>query len=40
MSDLREAGTITGGPAPFSKADRSAYLSTLETLVVRLKRQR
>jgi len=40
MADLREAGAITGGPAPFSKADRSAYLSVLENLVVRLKRNR
>lgn len=38
MADLREAGALTGGPAPFSKANRSAYLSTLENLVVRLKR--
>jgi len=40
MTDLREAGTITGGPAPFSKKDRSMYLSTLENMVVRLKRKR
>jgi len=39
MADLRSAGTITGGPAPFNPSDRSAYLSTLETLVVRLKRR-
>lgn len=40
MADLREAGAITGGPAPFGKKDRSAYLSTLENMVVRLKRER
>ncbi len=28
---LREMGTITGGPAPFSKADRSRFLQALDT---------
>ena len=31
MTQLREAGTITGGPAPFTKRDRSRFLDTLET---------
>jgi hypothetical protein len=30
---LRELGTGGGGPAPFSKADRSKFLSALDTLV-------
>jgi len=30
MTDLREMGEITGGPAPFSKRDRSQFLQTLE----------
>jgi len=30
---LREAGVNTGGPAPFSKADRSRFLNALDALV-------
>lgn len=30
---LREAGIATGGPAPFTKADRSRFLSALNTAV-------
>jgi uncharacterized protein len=30
---LRELGATGGGPAPFSKADRSKFLSALDTLV-------
>lgn len=30
MADLRERGEIVGGPAPFSKADRSRFLQALE----------
>lgn len=33
MRDLREAGTVTGGPRPFAKRDRSAFLNKLETTV-------
>jgi uncharacterized protein len=33
MQSLRETGEITGGPPPFSKADRSAFLNKLETMV-------
>jgi hypothetical protein len=33
MQGLREAGEITGGPRPFSKADRSHFLDRLETTV-------
>ena len=38
MQDLREAGTITGGPRPFSPRDRSEFLQSLERSVSRLKR--
>ena len=38
MADLREAGAVTGGPRPFSKADRSAFLQALDLAIVRLKR--
>lgn len=38
MQDLREAGAVTGGPRPFSRADRSAFLSALDLAFVRLKR--
>ncbi len=30
---LRELGTITGGPAPFGKRDRSRFLASLEEVV-------
>lgn len=33
MQGLRESGEITGGPRPFSKADRSEFLNRLETTV-------
>jgi uncharacterized protein len=39
MQELREAGTITGGPKPFSPKARSAFLSALELAIVRLKRR-
>ncbi|MDB5558658.1 MAG: hypothetical protein JWQ36_1592 [Enterovirga sp.] len=38
MADLREAGAVTGGPKPFSKGDRSAFLQALDLAIVRLKR--
>jgi hypothetical protein len=38
MDDLRAGGEIIGGPKPFSKRDRSAFLSALDLAVVRLKR--
>lgn len=43
MADLRvgAAGNreaITGGPAPFAKADRSRFLEALDTALVRLER--
>ena len=38
MADLRAGGDALGGPAPFSKADRSRFLSALDAALVRLKR--
>ncbi|BBD97079.1 YaiI/YqxD family protein [Sphingobium amiense] len=42
MADLRAGavGDPVGGPAPFSKADRSRFLSALDEALVRLKRGR
>ena len=38
MADLRAgAGDAIGGPAPFSRADRSRFLQALETALERLK---
>lgn len=36
---LRELGQIGGGPAPFNKADRSRFLSALDTMVQAALRQ-
>lgn len=38
MADLRAGGAQLGGPAPFSKADRSRFLSALDLALVRLER--
>ncbi|MBO1361339.1 YaiI/YqxD family protein [Acetobacter sacchari] len=38
MDDLRSTGTITTGSAPFSRADRSTFLSALDRIVVRLRK--
>jgi uncharacterized protein YaiI (UPF0178 family) len=38
MADLRADGTSIGGPPPFSKADRSRFLSALDELLVKMKR--
>ena len=35
MESLRSAGEITGGPKPFSPADRSRFLSALHQAVLR-----
>jgi uncharacterized protein YaiI (UPF0178 family) len=40
MSELREAGEITGGPKPFSQRDRSAFLSALHETIEKIKRSR
>jgi len=38
MADLRAGGDQLGGPAPFSKTDRSRFLQALDTALVRLAR--
>ncbi len=38
MQGLRESGEITGGPRPFSKSDRSAFLNHFETTIQAAKR--
>lgn len=39
MADLRAGGDQVGGAAPFTKADRSRYLSALDEALNRLKRE-
>jgi uncharacterized protein len=39
MTGLRSAGETTGGPRPFSKRDRSGFLSSLDTVIRRLQRK-
>ena len=39
MEHLRATGDVTGGPAPFSKTDRSRFLSALDEAVIRLRRK-
>ena len=38
MADLRAGAGVTGGPAPFAKADRSRFLQALDAALVRLAR--
>jgi uncharacterized protein YaiI (UPF0178 family) len=38
MVDLRSGAGVTGGPAPFAKADRSRFLHALDAALVRLSR--
>jgi uncharacterized protein len=38
MADLRAGAGVTGGPAPFAKADRSRFLQALDEALVRLSR--
>ncbi|MBN1906812.1 MAG: YaiI/YqxD family protein [Deltaproteobacteria bacterium] len=33
MADLRDLGEITGGPAPFTRKERSNFLQQLDTLI-------
>tara|TARA_R110000782_G_scaffold78276_5_gene155210 strand:- start:96623 stop:97084 length:462 start_codon:yes stop_codon:yes gene_type:complete len=40
MADLRAGGDQIGGPAPFTKADRSRFLQELDTALVRLMKRR
>ena len=39
LSELREAGTITGGPAQFEKKDRSRVLQGLDRMIQRIHRK-
>jgi uncharacterized protein YaiI (UPF0178 family) len=39
MADLRSGAGITGGPAPFTKTDRSRFLQALDTALVQLARR-
>ena len=39
MANLRQVGAITGGPAGFTKSDRSVFLQQLDNAVTALKRQ-
>jgi uncharacterized protein YaiI (UPF0178 family) len=38
MEQIRSAGGITGGPPAFSRQDRSAFLQTMERVIMRGKR--
>jgi uncharacterized protein YaiI (UPF0178 family) len=39
MVDLRAMEAVSGGPAPFAKADRSRFLSALDEAINRLRRR-
>jgi len=39
LSQLREAGEITGGPAPLKKSDRSRFLQQLDEAIQSIRRQ-
>lgn len=39
MADLRAGGDVVGGPPPFSASDRSRFLSTLDLVVGKRKRE-
>jgi uncharacterized protein YaiI (UPF0178 family) len=39
MADLRSGAGVTGGPAPFAKADRSRFLQALDEALVALERR-
>lgn len=39
MDELRSAGQITAGPKPFERRDRSNFLSNLDMIAVRLRRE-
>jgi uncharacterized protein len=38
MEELRSAGQVTRGPKPFEARDRSNFLTALDSIIVRLKR--
>jgi uncharacterized protein YaiI (UPF0178 family) len=39
LSELRDAGEITGGPPPLKKSDRSRFLQRLDEVVQEIKRK-
>ena len=39
MADLRESGAASGGPAPFTRSDRSEFLQRLDEIVQRVRRR-
>jgi len=39
MADLRAGGDQLGGPAPFTKANRSTFLQALDAAIVRLRKR-
>ena len=39
MSELRDAGEITGGPAPMQGCDRSRFLQELDTVIQAIRRK-
>lgn len=39
MSQLRDLGTMTGGPAPFEKRDRSRFLERLDATIQSVRRK-
>jgi len=39
LSELREAGEITGGPPPLSKRDRSRFLQQLDEVIQSIRRK-
>ena len=40
LSQLRKTGTVTGGPAPFKKEDRSRFLHSLDEMIQSIRRRR
>ena len=40
MSQLREMGEVSGGPAPFEKRDRSHFLQALDQMVNAIRKRR
>ncbi len=40
MSHLRDLGTMTGGPAPFEKRDRSRFLQRLDETIQTVRRRK
>jgi hypothetical protein len=39
LSELRDLGEVTGGPAPFVKSDRSRFLQRLDDAVIAIRRR-